>query len=118
MVAEPAKPAETPQVAPISEKLKQAKSTGKKTSSSLGRNSLSRHSNYSGTIPYHSFQRVRTQQTPGGNKFKADLSDRVKIPNRGTSASSYGKDQKIHNELLEELDSLFPANQPKDGQGG
>ena len=43
----------------------------------------------------------------------------MKIPKRGTSASSYGKDQKIHNELLEELDSLFPAaNQQKDGQGG
>ena len=99
------------------DKQKQAKSTGPRTSSSLGRHS--RHSNYSGScsIPYHSFQKLPTvQQTPFVNKFKADLSDKVKIPNRGTSASSYGKDQKIHTELLEELDNLFPASQQKNSQ--
>ena len=28
--------------------------------------------------------------------FKADLSDNVKIPKRGTSQSSYGKEEKFH----------------------
>ena len=37
------------------------------------------------------------------------MSDRVKIPFRGKSASSYGKEEFAHNQTLQELDSLFPG---------
>ena len=38
-----------------------------------------------------------------------DRSARVSIPERGTSSGSYGKREQEHSQLLEELDSLFPA---------
>ena len=44
--------------------------------------------------------------------FKADLSDKVKIPKRGTSASSYGKEEQKHQNILNELDGLFANSKP------
>ena len=38
-----------------------------------------------------------------------DRSDRISIPERGTSSGSYGKKEQEHSNILEELDSLFPA---------
>lgn len=51
--------------------------------------------------------------------FKADLSDNVKIPQRGTSNSSYGKEEKFHEQTLLELDSLFPSasKEKRNGSG-
>ena len=50
-------------------------------------------------------------QIESDSNGKWDNIESVQIPKRGTSASSYGRDQKIHNELLQELDELFPSNQ-------
>ena len=43
------------------------------------------------------------------HRFRVDRSDNISIPERGTSSGSYGKREQEHSQVLQELDSLFPA---------
>ena len=43
------------------------------------------------------------------HRFKVDTSRSISIPQRGTSSSSYSKQEQEHSQLMDDLDSLFPA---------
>ena len=86
---------------------KQEPPISKISSKSSTTNSLANFdSSYTGFSP---FVKNLNKEKTTTHRFRADLSDSVSIPKRGTSSGSYGKREQEHSKLLDELDSLFPA---------
>lgn len=67
--------------------------------------------NLDSSVPFQwtPFVTNMNKTTKSQHRFRADLSDRVSIPKRGTSSGSYDKREQEHDQLLEEIDSLFPC---------
>ena len=90
---------------------KQEPPISKISSKSSTTNSLANFdSSYTGFSP---FVKNLNKEKTTTHRFRADLSDSVSIPKRGTSSGSYGKREQEHSKLLDELDSLFPASSNK-----
>lgn len=71
--------------------------TAKTTMSGLSQLSSDVASNGGKGVPVYCATPILTNAKPASVvSFKADLSDNVKIPKRGTSDSSYGKEEKFH----------------------